>query len=613
MKKVIKRGVATLGIALMLGMQLSTAVFAEELETNATLRGVPLVFEGNCSYQTQIENLGWQDWKSKMSISGTSEKGLRLEGIRIKISDIENLGVSYQTHVQNLGWQDWVDNGEMSGTEGDGLRLEGVRIKLDGSEAWKYDIYYQVHVENMGWMDWVKNGELAGTEGKSHRLEGIKIVVLPKGSVPPVNTGSVKNVILMISDGCGSNELLATNYYTTGKAEAQIYEQFPVELHMSTYSHNEIGMGDDLASVYDPKTIWNNFATLKNFPTDSAAAATAMSTGTKTYNAALGKDENGLDLVNICEDFEAQNKATGVITSVEFSHATPAGFVAHNASRQKYSEIANEMIRDSQTDVIMGAGNPMYDNNGQIRTVIEDKNYNYVGGKETWESLVTGQLGNDADQDGSIENWNLIQSKDAFESLTTGETPERVIGVPEVYETLQYNREGDVKAEPYVVALNENVPTLDVMTKGALNVLDNQENGFFLMVEGGAIDWAGHGNASGRLIEEEVDFNNSVNAVCEWVEKNSSWSETMVIVTGDHETGYLTGTAGVYDEVINNGKGNMPTMVWNSGDHTNQLIPLFAKGPGAELLLYAANGSDPVKGSYIDNTEIVLAIRSLLK
>jgi len=121
------------------------------------------------------------------------------------------------------------------------------------------------------------------------------------------------------------------------------------------------------------------------------------------------------------------------------------------------------------------------------------------------------------------------------------------------------------------------------MTRGALNVLDNDADGFFLMVEGGAIDWAGHANQSGRLIEEQADFNEAVAAVCDWVEQNSSWSETLVIVTGDHETGYLTGTAGVYDAVLNNGQGNMPTLAWNSGDHTNQLIPFYAKGAGAEI------------------------------
>lgn len=612
MKKRMRSGMVSLAIVTMLMLPMSACVRAEETTNNSSGVSTPLVFEGNCSYQTHIQNAGWQDWKSKESLSGTTGQALRLEGIKIKLSDSPNLGVSYQTHVQNVGWQDWVTDGDMSGTEGKSLRLEAIRIKLTGSEADKYDIYYQVHVQNAGWLSWVKNGDVSGTEGKSLRLEGIKIVILPKGTPAPVNTGSIKNVILMISDGCGSNQILATDYYIDGKAGTQIYEQFPTKLSMSTYSHNELGAADDLVSVYDPETIWSSFDVLKNYPTDSSAAATAMASGTKTYNAAIGVDQQEQDLVNIREDFEAQNKATGVITSVEFSHATPASFVAHNLSRQNYSEIANEMLKDSNTDVIMGAGNPLYDDNGKLRTVVEDSNYDYVGGKDTWDSLVTGNLGNDADGDGDQDNWNLIQTKAEFEALQTGNTPERVIGIPQVFQTLQLDRAGDGTVAPFTVTMNDNVPTLDVMAKSALNILDNDDDGFFLMIEGGAIDWASHGNLSGRLIEEETDFNHSVEAVCNWVEANSNWDETLVIVTGDHETGYLTGATGVYGEVNNNGKGVMPTMAWNSSNHTNQLVPFFAKGSGSELFNNYANGSDPIKGAYMDNTEISLVIRDLL-
>lgn len=426
------------------------------------------------------------------------------------------------------------------------------------------------------------------------------------------NGKDVKNVILMISDGWGSNQILATDYFTTGKAGTQIYEKFPTKLNMSTYSYGQITTDDDNLSFYNPATIWNSFDLLKKYPTDSAAAGTAMSTGTKTYDAAIGVDQEQTDLRHIAEDFEDSGKSTGVITSVEFSHATPASFIAHNISRNSYSEIANEMILDSATDVIMGAGNPLYDDNGNMRTTVADSNYKYVGGKTTWNSLVAGTLGNDADADGDVENWTLIQTKEEFVTLQSGDTPKRLIGVPQVYTTLQQARSGNSNAGAFEVALNDNVPDLAVMAKGALNVLDNDEDGFFLMIEGGAIDWAGHANQSGRLIEEQADFNQAVEEVCAWVEENSSWSETLVIVTGDHETGYLTGTPNVYNKVLNNGQGVMPTMAWNSGDHTNQLIPFFAKGAGAEIFKKLADETDPVKGIYLDNTEISEAIRTLI-
>jgi alkaline phosphatase len=420
----------------------------------------------------------------------------------------------------------------------------------------------------------------------------------------------VKNVIVLISDGWGYNQILATNYYTEGFGKAQIYENFPTKVAMSTYSTGGIGSSDDLKSLYNPKTIWNSFDLMKNNPTDSAAAGTAMSTGTKTYDAAIGVDEQGENLKHIVDNFEAKGKATGVISSVEFSHATPASFVAHNASRNSYSEIANEMMKNSATDLIMGAGNPLYDDNGNQKST---PNYKYVGGVDTWNALVDGTLDvSDANGDGTADAWTLIQTKEEFETLTTGDTADRLIGVPMVHTTLQQGRDGDRNAEAYEVPANDTVPTLATMTSGALNVLDNDENGFFLMVEGGAIDWAGHANQSGRLIEEQAAFNDAVEATCRWVEENSSWSETLVIVTGDHETGYLTGTEGVYDEVVNQGASVMPIMTWNSGDHTNQLIPFFAKGKGAEIFKKMANEFDPVRGNYMDNTEMSEVIRALI-
>jgi len=422
------------------------------------------------------------------------------------------------------------------------------------------------------------------------------------------NGKEVKNVILLISDGWGANQILAADYYMNGKAGTQIYEKFPTQIDMSTYSLGGIGIEDDNASYYS-SNLWSDFNLFKNNPTDSAAAGTAMSTGSKTYDAAIGVNQDKKNLRHIAEDFEALGKATGVVSSVEFSHATPASFVDHNADRNNYSDIANGMIKNSATDVIMGAGNPMFDDNGYAKTAA---NYKYVGGQVTWEALLAGSLGNDADNDGAIDYWNLIQTKEEFEALQTGETPDRLIGVPQVNTTLQQARGGNGYANAFSVPMNDNVPTLDVMARGALNVLDNDEQGFFLMIEGGAIDWAGHANQSGRMIEEQADFNEAVEAVCEWVDENSSWSETLVIVTGDHETGYLTGNAGVYDEVINNGQGTMPTMAWNSTNHTNQLIPFFAKGKGAEIFKKLADKTDPLKGAYMDNTEISMAIRALI-
>jgi len=105
----------------------------------------------------------------------------------------------------------------------------------------------------------------------------------------------VKNVILMISDGWGYNQVLATDYFTDGQAGSQIYERFPTKVAMSTYSFGDITTDDDADSVYTAG-LWQSFDLFKKNPTDSAAAGTAMSTGIKTYDAAIGVDQELEDL-----------------------------------------------------------------------------------------------------------------------------------------------------------------------------------------------------------------------------------------------------------------------------------------------------------------------------
>ncbi len=410
------------------------------------------------------------------------------------------------------------------------------------------------------------------------------------GNLP---NGKIKNIIVMISDGCGYNQIDAASMYQYGRIGVQVYEHFPVSMGMSTYM---------VEGSYDPAAAWANFYYVNLGATDSAAAATTMSTGFKTYGGAIGVDTNRLPLKHAIEYAEERGMATGVVTSVEFSHATPAGFVAHNESRNNYADIANEMIYDSAVDVIMGCGAPDYDNDGNPAVL----NAKYVGGDATFTDLTDDNMvtGADANGDGTPDDWTVIRDRADFQAMATNQTPSRVIGLPRVFQTLQQSRSGDEYAAPYVVPQIETVPTLEEMTKAALNVLDNDGDGLFLMVEGGAVDWAGHANQSGRVIEEEIDFNKSVEAVIAWVKKNSNWGETLLIVTGDHETGYLNGPASNPDwmPLVNNGVAILPGMEWYSGGHTNSLIPFFAKGAAARLFNFNIAGDDPVRGNYIDNT-----------
>lgn len=141
------------------------------------------------TYQTHIQNIGWEGWKQNGELSGTTGQNLRLEAIEIKNDNSEsNVGLKYQTHVQNHGWQGFKEDGEMSGTSNQSLRLEGIQIQLTGANAELFDVYYETYVEGFGWMPWVMNGESAGTEGLALRLEGIRILVQLKGSTAPKNS-----------------------------------------------------------------------------------------------------------------------------------------------------------------------------------------------------------------------------------------------------------------------------------------------------------------------------------------------------------------------------------------------------------------------------------------
>ncbi|NPV60029.1 MAG: alkaline phosphatase [Actinobacteria bacterium] len=426
----------------------------------------------------------------------------------------------------------------------------------------------------------------------------------------------VKNIILMISDGCGYNHIEATDYYEAGRKKAQAYEHFPVRLGMSTYEYELVDGAYKLLG-YDPRRAWSEFEYVKENATDSASAATAMSTSFKTKNGAIGVDVTDRPLSHLAQRAEELGMATGVITSVEWSHATPAGFVAHNPSRNNYEQIASEMINNSATDVIMGCGHPWFDDNGRPKA---SPGYKYVGGQATWDALVAGTAGKavDADHNGIMDDaWKLIQDRAEFQVLASGPTPKRVCGTAKAYTTLQQGRSGDGNAAPYIVPLTQSVPTLEEMTKGALNVLDNDRDGFFLMIEGGAVDWASHANQSGRMIEEEMDFNHAVDAVIDWVRRNSNWAETLLVVTGDHECGYLCGpgsaAAGRIQPVVNNGRGALPGMEWNSDEHTNALIPLYVKGWASIHFYRYANEFDPVRGLYIDNAELGKLLFGLLR
>ena len=163
-------------------------------KTNGTITIPGSADSTNIMYKTHVQSFGWQNWVLNGTMSGTSGKAKRLEGINIKLSNAAYAGgIQYQTHIQKNGWeQKWKKDGEMSGTSGEAKRLEAIRIKLYGEMANRFDVYYRVHAQSYGWLGWAKNGEESGTAGLAKRLEGIQIVLVPKGSAAPAN--NYKNI-----------------------------------------------------------------------------------------------------------------------------------------------------------------------------------------------------------------------------------------------------------------------------------------------------------------------------------------------------------------------------------------------------------------------------------
>jgi len=190
---------------------------------------------------------------------------------------------------------------------------------------------------------------------------------------------------------------------------------------------------------------------------------------------------------------------------------------------------------------------------------------------------------------------------------------------------LQFNRgkpaaAGEPTPKPFSCPFNSNVPTLETMTKGALNCLDNNPDGFYLMIEGGAVDWANHANRPERMIEEFSDFFRAADAVVHWVEKNSNWDETLLILTADHETGLLWGPNSdmvAFDPLVDQGQGNIPGLKYNYKSHSNSLVPLYARGPGSQRFDKLVRGTDPTaaakygfSGRYVENTAVAVVMKA---
>lgn len=276
--------------------------------------------------------------------------------------------------------------------------------------------------------------------------------------------------------------------------------------------------------------------------TDSAAGGTALSTGVRTNNGYLGLDTNQKPLTTIAEEARAAGKSIGLVTNVSIAHATPASFAVHIVSRDQYEDIAAAML-EQDFQVFLGGG---------------------------YKHLTKRTDGRDLWQEATARGFTTIRTAEeaqAVAALPAGQIPGRLLGA---FAPDGMNR-------PYS-------PDLTTMAKAALKVLKTDADGYFLMIEAGQIDWAGHNNESLNNLKDVLEMD----ALVAWLKANELDGNTLLITTADHETGGLH----AWDQGVGL-RGEKPALAtetgkvhlwWTSKDHTGRPVPITAAGPGAAAL-----------------------------
>lgn len=280
--------------------------------------------------------------------------------------------------------------------------------------------------------------------------------------------------------------------------------------------------------------------------TDSAAGGTALATGQKTYNGAISVDTLQRPIRSVLKDAQAMGKATGLVATCEITDATPAVFAVNHSTRKEHEEIAAKMLL-ADVDYISGGGRQRFAQRKDGRNLIEEfgqKGYQYIS---------------DSKQIANIKDGKVLAL------LADGALPKAG------------ERDADYLAGS---------------TRKALELLSKDADGFFLMVEGSQIDYAGHGNHTTYNVSEVLDFDRAVGEALRFAAHNG---ETLVVITADHETGGMA---------VVDGDGQQHRVVgkFSSPNHTASMVPVFAFGPQAERFT----------GIY-ENTEVCQRIRQALQ
>ncbi len=324
--------------------------------------------------------------------------------------------------------------------------------------------------------------------------------------VPPAS-GGVKNNIFMIGDGMGVQQV----------SQAILYRQLRRTIEP------ELG----LEKLVKHKSGLMRTSSYGEIVTDSAAAATAMACGQKVLNETVGLDPNGYPCETILEKAAKLGKATGLVSTSRITHATPGSFAAHQVFRDMESEIAEDMIEKHDIDVMLSGGVAFLIPQYKDEIKKEPMKASDIAECAGLESTVDGKSRR-SDQKNLIataksKNYQFACKKEQLEKIDlTSNT--KVLGLfsASVFPMIQERRS---------VA---SIPSLADLTKKSLEILSKKPNGFFLMVEGGLIDYAAHDNDAGTMLQETLDFDEAVQVALAFAEKNP---DTLLVVTADHETG----------------------------------------------------------------------------
>lgn len=271
------------------------------------------------------------------------------------------------------------------------------------------------------------------------------------------------------------------------------------------------------------------------YVTDSAAGATAISTGTKTYNGAIGVGPDKNPIKTILEEASQKGKATGLVSTSSITHATPASFIAHQPSRSQEEDIATDFLK-TDIDVFIGGG------------------YDFFTQREDGRNLVD-------------------------ELVSKGYTVERELDKIEAYRGKKLAGLTAPKGNGRVAERGNMLP---VSTQTAIHVLQQNKKGFFLMVEGSFIDSGGHGNNTLQVVEEVLDFDRAVGRALDFAARDGN---TLVVITADHETGGMSIIDGSFETGMVKGS-------YTTGGHTGVMVPIFAYGPGASEFVGIMENTD---------------------